>query len=267
MIPPVNRHSVSSATHPEFDPTERQNIVSASHTEKSMHSSGGGRMPIANALMLMLLVPAGLLLPSCNIVGPIAYLAAGPGQIDAEHELVDRPTIVFVDDRANMLPRRSLRIVLGDSCATRLMEQEVVLQENMISTRDAIAAASGEQSGALRSVADIGEATEAAQVIYVEITGFTHSIDNARPLPAIACSVSVVDVATRTLLYPDAGESGAQHRDLLIQSPREYPSEAYRSGATRRQVEEEIAAFTGEQIAKLFYKHERSSGSGSRVSN
>ena len=49
---------------------------------------------------------------SCNIIGPIAYMATPEPTIDAEYLLDDRPTVVFVDERSNVLGGMAMSVVM-----------------------------------------------------------------------------------------------------------------------------------------------------------
>ena len=81
----------------------------------------------------------------CNIVTPVAYAIEGPGQIDAEFELPNRKTVVFVDDPRNILPRTALRTALGDAISFDLMEREIL--DSTVASRDAVAVAVNDQAG------------------------------------------------------------------------------------------------------------------------
>ena len=58
--------------------------------------------------------PAGALAVGCNIVTPIVYAVSPPPKQPALYPLEDRPTVVYVDDRRNLLSYRSLRRRIGD---------------------------------------------------------------------------------------------------------------------------------------------------------
>ncbi|UCD75970.1 MAG: hypothetical protein JSV91_03425, partial [Phycisphaerales bacterium] len=66
---------------------------------------------------------AAAFLPACNIIGPVAYLIEGPGTIEAQYELPDVTTVVYVDDRANVVNPTNLRRVIGDRTSSDLMEK------------------------------------------------------------------------------------------------------------------------------------------------
>ena len=82
-----------------------------------------------------------VLMASCNILAPAGYLAFGQPKAPALYEPEDRTTVVFVDDRQNVIPMNATRIrrEIADKVSADLMEQEVIT--DMISPRDAMAMA------------------------------------------------------------------------------------------------------------------------------
>ncbi|MCZ6836629.1 MAG: hypothetical protein O7G85_12705, partial [Planctomycetota bacterium] len=65
-------------------------------------------------------------LSSCNIITPLVFVFSPDPTVEAVFPLEDRPTVVFVDDRRNLLTPTSLRRVLADQVTKDLMKQEVV---------------------------------------------------------------------------------------------------------------------------------------------
>ena len=63
---------------------------------------------------------------SCNIIGPIAYMATPEPTIDAEYLLDDRPTVVFVDERSNVLGGMANRHMVARTVSQALLDNEVV---------------------------------------------------------------------------------------------------------------------------------------------
>ncbi len=112
-------------------------------------------------------------LVSCNILAPAAYLLGGPPKRDAQHELADRPTVVFVDDRNNAIPHNALRVrrAIANKVSVDLMEQEILT--DAISPGDTMAMArERDREDTLLPIEAIGEAAGAEQVIYVVMLGF-----------------------------------------------------------------------------------------------
>src|SRR5687768_12660615 len=73
---------------------------------------------------------------ACNIIGPAAYILEGPPTIAAQHELADVPTVVFIDDRSNVVNPVSLRRVIADKVSEELMVRKALT--TTISSQDAM---------------------------------------------------------------------------------------------------------------------------------
>ncbi|MHC4414767.1 MAG: hypothetical protein ACYS0G_05740 [Planctomycetota bacterium] len=193
-------------------------------------------------------------LASCNILGPASYLAFGQGNADAEYELLDRSTVVFVDDRSNAIPLNSSRIrrAIADQVSADLMANEVLT--DTISSRDAMATArERDREGDLLTIEAIGESVGAEQVIYVEMVSFRGSPDGFTPRPTASCRVKVIDVPNRARLFPGL-DAEVPWRDVTVVSPS-ISTELYRSDSGRRQIEQLLAALLGDRVGKLFYAH------------
>lgn len=193
------------------------------------------------------------MLGGCNILAPVIIAVTPPPSKPAEYQLADRTTVVFVDDRSNQLARRTLRILIGDAVSETLMQKKVL--KDTITTRDAIAVANRETSNELMSMEEIGRAVGAEQLIFVQVVGYTDSIDGVRRRPAAVVEVSVLDVVNRARLFP-APDSDGRTRTLQVISPREFPEDAYRSPAARRELQDAMSKIIGVEIAKLFFKHD-----------
>lgn len=198
------------------------------------------------------LVAALLMLPlvGCNYVAGATLLIKGPPTIPPAFDLPEVTTVVFIDDRRNVLPRRVLRETIGRAAESEMLRVKVV--PDMIASRSADLAASQETLDEPLSIAQIGAAVGAKQVIYVTIDSFTLSADGATLLPQAVLRVKVIDVETSGRIWP------AEHVGHEIA-----PALEYRQGQppdTRTQLillQEELAAACGVAIAQLFFKHER----------
>lgn len=199
-------------------------------------------------------------LPGCNIVAPALYAVDGAGKIDAEHELAEVRTVVFVDDRRNVFPRTALRTSIGEAIAKDLLARKLV--PSIVSPRDAIALARQKESGTKPlSIAAIGRELDAQQVLYVQLVSFSLAGDGASAdsgfgmRPTATCRVKVIDCVANVRTYPisDIGESGR----LVTSRIREVDTEGLRTVAARRAVEDRLAARMAIDIAELFYEHDR----------
>jgi hypothetical protein len=199
-------------------------------------------------------------LPGCNIVAPALYAVDGPGKIPAEHELAEVRTVVFVDDRRNVFPRTALRTSIGEAIAKDLLGRKLV--PSIVSPRDAIALARQKESGTKPlSISAIGRELDAQQVLYVQVVSFLLAGDGESDgsgvgvRPTANCRVKVIDCVANTRTYPigDIGESGR----LVTSRIREVDPEAFRTVASRRAVEDRLAARVAIDVAELFYEHDR----------
>jgi hypothetical protein len=206
----------------------------------------------ASALLILLSGPA------CNVVAPASYALFGPGKVAAEHTLAQSRTVVFVDDRQNVLPRTALRAMIGEKVSQDLMTLELI--PGAVRPADAIAATRQQEDGTKpMSIAAIGRELECQQVIYVQITRFAIAGDGTDrngvgARPTAAASIKVIDVVNNVRAYP-TGDSNAGRE--LVAKLREVDRDAVSTVAKRRTVEDRLAMELGDQIGKLFYEHER----------
>lgn len=194
-------------------------------------------------------------LSGCNIIVPVTYLLEGSGQIDAEYELRDVVTVVFVDDRKSTFPRTSLRAIVGEAITDQLVSEKALAPTMMINARDTLALARKLESATSRvSIERIGLEAGAEQIIYVTLEAFALTLDGHTPRPTSVCKVKVLDLSTGKRVYPDV--SMRTGREIQTQL-REVDVDAFKTFARRRKVEDELARETGTAVAKLFFKHER----------
>ncbi len=212
---------------------------------------------------LTLLVLAGSLLAAialtgCNIVGPVAAVVAGPGEIEAEYRLEDRPTVVFVDDRRNKVNPVALRRVIADRVTEDLMRRNLVSQ--MISPNDAMSYAAAHDSAKdIMPIEVVGRAVGAEQVIFIEMLEFADQTADQRSRGVASFQVRVIDVANRQRLFPAGGGNGGPSSGsarVLQANTLDLSPDMYQSRAMRSQVREMLAHEVGDRTAKLFYKHE-----------
>lgn len=208
----------------------------------------------SSCLALAVVAAMAALLHGCNIVGPAAYLIAGPGQISAQYKLEDVPTVVFLDDRRNIVNPTSLRRVIADRATQELMIHAKLTQ--MIRPADAMAlAAQADRNDKLLALDEIGRRVGAQQLIYVEMVGFRASPDGSTPRPYAGSRVRVIDVENQTRLFPPMDDSD-DARVVEALMPAVDP-ESLQSRGRSLKLFEALANTLGSNIAKLFYKHER----------
>jgi hypothetical protein len=192
-------------------------------------------------------------LTGCNIVGPAFAIIHGPEKIPAQYELdKERTAVIFVDDRANNLPRRALRITISTEAERLMLKKEVV--KDMVSGQSALAAASTEKGGELLPIADVGRAVSADLVIYVSIDEFTLSPDGQAFVPSTAMRVKVVDAINDKRLWPE--DRNGYPLNVRMGAKGIVPN----STTERAKAEDELARAAGESVARLFFKHEKPGG-------
>ncbi len=211
-----------------------------------------------SACLLATVLASTPFIASCNIVTPLAYAIDGAGQIEAEYILLDRKTVVFVDDPDTIFPRTSLRLTLGDAVSFDLMQRELLT--STVATRDAVAASRNGAAGnaaKLTSITSIGRALDCAQVIHIQPTVFDIDgrSDDRGLRPTAVVRVKIIDVENKMRLYPGA-EIQPEGREITA-IIREKDSNGLRTRAGRTQIEDELVKKLALEIERLFYKHDR----------
>jgi hypothetical protein len=208
----------------------------------------------------MAMAAALVVIPGCNIIEPIAIVAEGPPTIDAEYKLPDRTTVVVVDDRRNILADRAVRRYIGDKVSEHLMKVNVLT--DAISTGDAMAVTGDERAGALMPLEQIGLEVGATQVISIELLKFSLEALDGQPTATAELQVKVIDLDIHKRVYPGEGvEDSARY--MMVTLPPDQAFQPMLGRSARREAEYTLADLVAERVAKLFYKHERHSGSPS----
>lgn len=224
------------------------------------------RRPLLYCVLCSSAAIAAILPAGCNILGPAAFVLSGPATIDAEFRLPDQPTVVFVDDRRNVLANRGIRSYLGDKTGEYLLRHKVlnVEKQHSIRTGGALAAARGDEQGHLLSLEEIGEKVGARQVIYIDMLTFQIETTDGESHTHAQFAVKVIDVETRTRIFPDP-ESGPPARTMVVSLPPERTYQPIFNRETRREAELALAVLIADKVSKIFYKHEPGTPFGSRV--
>ncbi|RMH25000.1 MAG: hypothetical protein D6693_09370 [Planctomycetota bacterium] len=212
----------------------------------------GGSL-IAAALLSAAMLTAG----GCNIVAPVAYAIQGPPTTPALHTLDgSRTTVVFIDDRLNRVPRRSLRLAVAEEVEQALMRKGVLSADRVITTRAIMREASNDRFSAPRTVAQLGRDLGAEVVIYATIDSWTPSPDGVTLAPSAAVRVKVIDAAEDRRIWPP---DGAGHRVVASLPPQ---TRGVPSGADLDRANAALALMLGQRIARVFFEHQRDALSG-----
>lgn len=204
-----------------------------------------------------ILIAAAALTPACNIVAPAFVLVHGPPRVPKVHTLdPERTTVLFIDDPGNRLPRRQLRVVMGQEAEQRMLAKGVVESgkegSNLISGQSAIAVADQEQFGERKTIADIGRAIGADVVVWVTVDSFALSPDGESMAPAARVRTRVVDSAADAVIWPPEREGYPMTVNLPTKSAA-LPT----SRAQARELEVALAQYAGQAIAEQFYSVEK----------
>lgn len=192
--------------------------------------------------------------PGCNIVGPIFYLVHGPEKVKKAYTLdKTKTTVVLIDDLNNNVPRRALRVTIGEEAEKTLLKEKTV--KDMVSTQSALAAAGTDKSGKPLSTAEVGAAVKAEVVIYATVDAFSLTSDGAALSPIAKVRVKVIDTAKDVRLWPE-DPRGFPLTVRPFAKAKQLPT----STSARYQVEDELAKQIGGEIAALFYDHEAPKG-------
>jgi len=190
-----------------------------------------------------------IIMSSCNIAAIAAYIVSPDPEQVAMFKLQDVRTVVFIDDRRNVMHPTRLRLVIAERITNDLLVKKLVT--TMVSPRDVMrVSATADRNNNLLSVAELGKAVDVAVVIYVEMTAFGLTSDGQTANPRARCSVRVVDCQNNRRLFPL--EQGAYQVSTSLQ--RVDPHRIGSAGEIRS-LTEELAESLGDVVAKLFYDH------------
>ncbi|MBG80122.1 MAG: hypothetical protein CMJ39_05355 [Phycisphaerae bacterium] len=224
-------------------------------------------LPVNRALLLLALCAFGFLATGCNVASGVAYFVTPNPTVEAQYEIRDIPTVIFVDDRRNTVNPVRFRRLIAETASQDLLDEELV--NEVFSPRDAdLAARKFDRGSTPVEISRIAEAVEAKQIIYVEMIQFVLSRDGVSPDPYASCNIRVLDLEQRKQVFPDkkelseAGEfnveqtvSGNKSYTLQVSLPSQ-TSQGLTDARVRQKLGESLAEETGHRIAKLFYEHE-----------
>jgi hypothetical protein len=207
---------------------------------------------LARAALGCLLGASALPLAGCNILGPAIFFVKGPDKQPAAFELdPTKATVIVIDDKANIVPQRSLREVIGRTAEQDLLSQKKVT--TMISSSQALGVLARERFGERMTIDEVGKALKADVVIYVAMDDFALTQDGQSISPLSRLRLKVVNVADGGRLFPAPAAGAAEWFELRVTLPAQ--SMERPTGAALMQANQDLARITGEQLAKVFYEH------------
>jgi hypothetical protein len=188
------------------------------------------------------------LLSSCNVASIVTYIASPDPSKEATFSLPNIPTVVFVDDRKNIMHPTRLRRVVADRITKDLLEKEILT--TMVSPRDILRVSSAsDRYGEPVPMDQLAKSVDASILIYIEIASFSLTNDGQTAKPVASCGVKIIDVQQKKRLFPTEGT----HLVRAIVADIA-PSRLSGSGEVRK-LAEELAENLGDAVAKLFYEH------------
>lgn len=210
------------------------------------------RRPAIGALAALVLAGP-LLSGGCNIVGAGCLLVHGPPRIEARHELQkERPTVVFIDDRSNQLPTRSLRDVIARSAQETLLAQKALT--NVIDCKAAFSVVASEKSSEPLDMVALARAVNAEVLVYASIDSFTLSQDGGSVSPSIAMRVKVIDATLGKRVWPEEKPGSS-----VVSTGRTGQGFKPTSQTDMAKMEQEAGKQAGVALAQVFFGHERDS--------
>ena len=208
------------------------------------------------AAVIALGLALGLSTSGCNIIGPAAYIIQGPGTIDAAYELPNKPTVVFVDDRTNLLPRTSMRAELGSNVTDVLVDKGIITE--YVNPREAINFVRNRERGDnAMSIAAIGRGLGVDQVVFLRIDSFALAPASGMPQPEATVAVKVIDLELGERMFPPGGPEALTDVYSLQSTLSDASPELYRSPSGIRELETMLIARMSIDVSKLFFEHER----------
>ncbi len=195
---------------------------------------------------------AGLFLwaSGCELPGYVAQVVVGPPKIPAVYELMDRPTVVVVDDYHQKLPGMPLASLMAGRTGEALVDNDAV--ETLIPSTTIDTLRSRHEDFRKWPIDRIGRQVGAEQVIYISIERFGMTDEQQILRPRVDVRVKVIDVAGGTRMFP-AGEA----QGYPVITTRYYSDMEGASAGTQMYLANRLMEDAAAKIAKLFYKHKQ----------
>ena len=189
------------------------------------------------------------MLSSCNIASAIQYVTMPDPEQEVLFELSDVPTVVFVDDRRNIMHPTRLRRVIAEQVTDELLAKKLLTI--MISPRDAMRVSStNDKYNEPLPVDELGKAVGATVVIYIEMVSFGLTSDGQTANPRASCNIRVINTKDRTRLFPTE-----QAAFIIPTSIQHVSPNRVTSSSDARELAEELAVKLAGSVTKVFYTH------------
>lgn len=216
---------------------------------------------------LAILALCAMAMVACNILGPAGYFIMGPEKTKPQF-LLDpkRSTVIFVDDRASVLPNRTVRQHIAKAVEKVLLEGKAVMQADIIDSDAILAYSTRERFAKPQGIAEVGRAVSAQVVVYATVDTFTLSADGAQFQPIASVRVKVIDAVDGRRLWPGADPDPADPAASASATPQvtwapvnvnltTQQGTAPTNSAERTSAELELADRLGRAIGRLFVEY------------
>lgn len=209
-----------------------------------------GRVLIMAGVLCCAMTPG-----ACNYAGPALWLMSDD-RTPAVHRLdPKRSVVVFVDDRRSVLPTRLIRQRISTAAEQRILS-ETLVEARVISWESLQSVVTAERFSKPLSIAEIGRAVEAEQVIYATVDQFALTPDGLQFAPSARMRVKVIDATTGDRLFPKAGDGGGAEAAYTLGIAEKVRAAGLpKSNAERMKAEQELADELGRRLGELFFKH------------
>lgn len=203
-------------------------------------------------VLMLVFVALSILSTGCNILGPAYVLFQGPPKVHAEHDLDRQRTVaVVIDDPDSIVPSMGYRRVMLATVQEQLASGAKV--KEVIDSRDTMAVLQRDSARERLSLAEIGKAIGAEQVVWARVEGFSLAARTGEYRPNAQLRVKVIDVTANERAWPNEPPDGF----LLDVNMRVRPDYVPSSGPEERTAMEDLARYTGRAMAELFYTQEK----------
>jgi hypothetical protein len=204
-------------------------------------------------LLITLALLLAILLPACNIAGPIVAVVAGPEGGRAEYEPPrDRVATIFIDDRNNRAPTRSVRELIGLTAERTLLNKGAI--KDMVQSRLVLSTLRSERMGRPMTIAEVGQAVQAEVVIYATIDQWALTPDGQTFAPQADLRVKVIDAKADTRLWPGPDDPRGTEVTLSVRVPAQ-AKVAPTSTSGVAEAHRELARWVGLRLAQMFCDH------------
>jgi len=201
-------------------------------------------------LAAIIMVIAASIPSGCNIASAVDALTRPDPVVEAQYELLPEPTVILFDDyRSSIVTPVRLRRDIAEEATVVLMEN--LDFQGMISPLDAMRLAqkldTPEKQAAIH---EIGKGVGAEQVIYVTPVRFSIPAIAGTADPSAAFRVKVIDVKTKSRVWPDEDAGGSTGWPVQVAISRDEAMSLSSEG--RGATERALATKSGDEIARLF---------------